>query len=229
MIVHWEFHTRKRPVPSSQWRDAWVGRAASEVAHSAGRPRTGGPLNAARGLDTPDGRTMTVHGYSPRRGRMGGARGPDQARHVASLAERSQSAPQAPAGCIGSIRRPWPRCGTSSTPFGVGLWPTTARSLNGQGRERDAGSGRGGGDGVCRVHGEVRRPPPRPPPSRSRSACPATRSTPSTSGPCERSDAVEPGQLVRVAHSVDAGDPAVLDGHADRRVELSADVDPAAR
>ena len=38
---------------------------------------------------------------------------------------------------------------------------------------------------------------------------------------------VQPGELVRVAHRVDAGDPAVLDDEADRRVELAAEVDPA--
>src|SRR5688572_33290423 len=37
---------------------------------------------------------------------------------------------------------------------------------------------------------------------------------------------VEPAQLVRVAHRVHAGDPAVLDDEGDRRVELAARVDP---
>ena len=46
--------------------------------------------------------------------------------------------------------------------------------------------------------------------------------------PCERGDPVEPGQLVRVADGVDAGDPTVLDGEAHRGVDLTADVDPAA-
>src|ERR671912_84852 len=37
----------------------------------------------------------------------------------------------------------------------------------------------------------------------------------------------QPPQLVRVAHRVDAGDPAVRDHHADRRVELAGEIDPA--
>ena len=44
-------------------------------------------------------------------------------------------------------------------------------------------------------------------------------------GPCERGDPVEPGELVRVADGVDAGDPTVLDGEAHRGVDLAADVD----
>jgi hypothetical protein len=46
------------------------------------------------------------------------------------------------------------------------------------------------------------------------------------SGPGDRSDAVEPGQLVRVADGVDAGDATVLDGDAHRGGDLTADVDP---
>jgi hypothetical protein len=46
------------------------------------------------------------------------------------------------------------------------------------------------------------------------------------SGPCEWGEPSEPGQLVRVADGVDAGDPAVLDGDTDRSVDLTADVDP---
>ena len=49
-----------------------------------------------------------------------------------------------------------------------------------------------------------------------------------TSRPCECGDAVEPGELVRVADGVDAPDPAVLDGDAHGGVELAADVDPDA-
>src|SRR5215217_9013559 len=40
---------------------------------------------------------------------------------------------------------------------------------------------------------------------------------------------VEPGQLVRVADRVDAGDPAVLDHEGDRGVELAGRVDPRCR
>ena len=46
------------------------------------------------------------------------------------------------------------------------------------------------------------------------------------SGPGECGDPVEPGQLVRVADGVDAGDATVLDGEAHRGVDLTADVDP---
>lgn len=57
---------------------------------------------------------------------------------------------------------------------------------------------------------------------------PATQAT-WTSGPREGGDPVEPGQFVGVADGVDAGDPTVLDGEAHRSVDLTADVDPAAR
>src|ERR687894_1087268 len=42
----------------------------------------------------------------------------------------------------------------------------------------------------------------------------------------ERGLLVQPGELVRVADRVDAGDPAVLDHEGDRRVELAGQVDP---
>src|SRR5918997_1912234 len=43
----------------------------------------------------------------------------------------------------------------------------------------------------------------------------------------ERGLFVQPGELVRVADRVDAGDPAVRDHQADRRVELAGEIDPA--
>src|SRR3712207_6085465 len=39
----------------------------------------------------------------------------------------------------------------------------------------------------------------------------------------------EPPQLARVADSVDAGDPAVLDREGDRRVEPAGEIDPAGK
>jgi predicted RNA polymerase sigma factor len=55
------------------------------------------------------------------------------------------------------------------------------------------------------------------------------RSGPMTSGPGERCELAEPGELVRVADGVDAGDPPVLDGEAHCGVELAIDVDPDGR
>src|SRR5215218_548927 len=43
----------------------------------------------------------------------------------------------------------------------------------------------------------------------------------------ERGLFVQPGELVRVAHRVDAGDPPLRDHQADRRVELAGQIDPA--
>jgi hypothetical protein len=57
-------------------------------------------------------------------------------------------------------------------------------------------------------------PPDRPGRQRRRSAA-------------ERGLFVQPGELVRVADRVDAGDPAVRDHQADRRVELAGEIDPA--
>ena len=45
----------------------------------------------------------------------------------------------------------------------------------------------------------------------------------------ERGLLVRPGQLVRVADRVDAGDPAVSDQQADGRVEIAGEIDPAGR
>src|SRR5581483_3906197 len=52
---------------------------------------------------------------------------------------------------------------------------------------------------------------------------PAAEGRPSATG--QRSDSLHAGQLLRVAHGVDAGDAAVLHGDTDGRVELAADVD----
>jgi hypothetical protein len=64
-------------------------------------------------------------------------------------------------------------------------------------------------------------------PSSTRMLCgtASNRSSPFESVPCECGDGVDPGQFVRVADGVHAGDPTVLDGEAQGGVDLTAAVE----